>query len=97
MKQLFSCGSSQGRVSVLPKKNFRFGPRPKVFSRRQLFILQGFPHIGPRLAGRLLHRFENVERVMTASLEDIQEIPGIGRMKAVKIRDVVTKKVAVCT
>jgi len=67
----------------------RPGYRPKGRVRRQLFILQGLPGVGPGRAARLLECFGSVERVMTASLERLEEVPGVGRRTAEAIREAV--------
>ncbi len=67
----------------------RFGSRPKGRRKRQLFILQGLPGIGPGRAEHLLDRFGSVERVMTAAEKDLADTPGIGRAIARAIREAV--------
>jgi Fanconi anemia group M protein len=69
----------------------RPGRRPKRMRKRQLYILQGLPHVGPRLAIQLLDHFGSVEKVMTAPEEELRQIPKLGRIKAQKIRDAVSK------
>lgn len=64
----------------------RHGYRPKNKRKRQLFILQGLPGIGHERAIRLLDTFGSVERVISASSEELQVIEGIGKKIADKIR-----------
>lgn len=66
----------------LPRPGFR--PRGK--RARQLYMLQGLPQIGPERALRLLEHFGSVEAVMTAGIEDLQSVAGIGRQIAEKLR-----------
>lgn len=55
---------------------------------RQRFIVEGLPGVSAVLAERLLAHFRTPERVMAASEEELQEVPGIGRVKAKEIRRV---------
>lgn len=64
----------------------RGGYRPRGRRARQLFILQGLPGIGPRRASQLLARFGSIERVVTASVEELCGMSGIGKQTAEKIR-----------
>ncbi len=74
----------------------RHGYRPKNKRRRQLFILQGLPGIGPERADRLLDRFGSVEAAISASSSELQSVDGIGRSIADKIRWVVSKEMEPC-
>lgn len=64
----------------------RPGYRPKGKHARKLFILQGLPGVGPDRAQKLLEHFGSVERVATASTEDLAAVDGIGDSTAAKIR-----------
>jgi DNA excision repair protein ERCC-4 len=70
--------------------HFRCGRRPKRLWRRQGYILEGLPGIGPRLALRLLETFGTVENIMTADREELAVVTGLGPIKADKIRDTLT-------
>jgi ERCC4-type nuclease len=70
----------------------RHGYRPKGKRRRQLFILQGLPGIGPEKAGRLLERFGSVEAAISASSSKLQSVDGIGKSLAEKIRWIVSEE-----
>ena len=67
----------------------RHGYRPKGKRKRQLFILQGLPGVGPGRAARLLARFGSVEAAISATSDELQTIEGIGKSIADKIRWVV--------
>lgn len=77
---------TRGAADAVPRPGYR----PKGRRRRQRFILQGLPGVGPGRAARLLDQFGSVERVMTAPMEQLEEIPGIGRRIARAIREAVT-------
>jgi ERCC4-type nuclease len=64
----------------------RAGHRPKSKRRTQLHILQGLPAVGPVRAARLLEKYGTVEAVLTARLEDLILVAGIGRFAAERIR-----------
>ena len=66
----------------------RYGKRPKRRRRLQLHILQGLPGIGPTRAELLLNNFGSVEAVMTASLERLEQIEGLGKKRAEAIRKI---------
>ena len=67
----------------------RHGYRPKNKRKRQLFILQGLPGIGPEKADRLLDSFGSVEAAISASSSELQSVDGIGKSIADKIKWVV--------
>jgi len=64
----------------------RHGYRPKNKQKRQLFILQGLPGVGPERAERLLARFGSVEAAISASSSELQSINSFGKSVADKIR-----------
>ena len=64
----------------------RHGYRPKNKQKRQLFILQGLPGVGPERAERLLAKFGSVEAAISASSSELQSINSFGKSVADKIR-----------
>ena len=72
--------------SVISGAVSRPGYRPKSKRRIQLHVLQGLPSVGPTRAARLLDRYGSVEAVLTAGLEDLALVPGVGKSTAHKIR-----------
>jgi len=69
----------------------RHGYRPKKLITRQLYMLQGFPKIGPLMAKRMLQHFGNVRNVMTANKDDLLEVDGIGKAMADTICEILDK------
>jgi ERCC4-type nuclease len=67
----------------------RYDRKPKRLASRKLYVLQGLPGVGPSLAHRLLLEFGSVERVVTADEEELMRVPGVGRQKAARIRELV--------
>lgn len=65
----------------------RPGWRPKGKLGRQLYILQGFPNIGPGRARRLLARFGSIEAIVNARPEALRAVEGIGKRVADQLRD----------
>jgi DNA excision repair protein ERCC-4 len=75
----------QGRTfasGALPRR----GRRPRGKRARQLYILQGFPGIGPERAHQLLARFGSVEAITRAAAGDLCSVPGIGERIAGALR-----------
>ncbi|MCD6512532.1 MAG: hypothetical protein J7K61_02890 [Thermoplasmata archaeon] len=69
------------------------GDKPKMDLRqRQQFVVEGLPYISAILAKRLLRHFGSVENIMTASMEELQQVDGIGKMKARAIREVLESR-----
>ncbi|GGD69578.1 ERCC4 domain-containing protein [Lacimicrobium alkaliphilum] len=64
----------------------RGGYRPRSCYRRQLYILQGFPGIGVKLARALLTKFGSLAAIFAASEAQLIEVEGIGAAKALAIR-----------
>ncbi|WKN45693.1 ERCC4 domain-containing protein [Tunicatimonas pelagia] len=57
--------------------------------KQQLYFLQGLPGIGLTRARLLLEKFGTVQNVLSASERELQEVVGVGRSTAEKIRWVV--------
>lgn len=53
---------------------------------QQLYVLTSLPGIGTKLAGRLLEKFNSPKNVLNASVADLARVPGLGNMRAEKIR-----------
>lgn len=49
---------------------------------RAQHILQGFPGMGPELAGRMVEHFEGVPLTWTHSVEELMGVEGVGKKKA---------------
>lgn len=74
----------------------RYDRKPKRFTSRQLYVLQGLPGVGPALADRLLLQFSSVERVITADERQLVQVRGIGAGKAQRIRNLVSQSCPSC-
>ena len=67
--------------------------RPKRLANRQLFIIQGLPGVGARLARRLLGHFKSVSGVFSAREGELVEVEGVGPKKAAVIRRILKSEV----
>ena len=70
----------------------RTDKKPVSLWEQQLFIVESLPNIGPVNAKNLLQHFGSVEKVITASESELQEVEGIGKKTAENIRKVVESK-----
>jgi Fanconi anemia group M protein len=84
LMQIMACQFQKMSTVMAP----RAGYRPRRLSTRQLYVLQGFPGIGPHLAKRLLNHFGSVAAVLGASAEKLKGVKGIGAVTAETIREV---------
>lgn len=63
-----------------------------TLSDMQRYIVEGLPGVSAVLAERLLDYFGRVERIMSSSMKELQEVEGIGEGKAREIRKVLTSE-----
>lgn len=68
----------------------RPGKRPRGKRKIQLYILQGLPGIGSQRAQCLLDVFGSVEAVLTATVDELVAVGGVGNKTAQAIRRAVT-------
>jgi len=77
---------SRATTQALPRPGYR--PRSK--RKRQLFILQGLPGIGPNRAARLSDFFGNIQAIVSADVRQLAAVAGIGPATAAAIREALT-------
>jgi len=76
------------RVFVRPKGPFIRKIRKAIsLEKAQLLLVSSLPGIGPKLADRALKRFETVRRVFSASIAELCQVDGVGRVKAEKVAE----------
>jgi DNA excision repair protein ERCC-4 len=68
------------------------GRRPKAKRKAQLHVLQGLPGVGPARAKALLERFGSVEAALSAGLEELTQVEGVGTQTAATIRWAVSEE-----
>ena len=66
----------------------RGGRRPDTLRERQEYIVAGLPNVGTKLAQGLLKEFGSVEKIFSASEEELKKVDKIGGKKAKRIREV---------
>ncbi len=69
---------------------FRKGRKPKAIMKKRLYLLQGLPMVGATIANSLLVRFGSIENVMSASIDELMDVDGIGKGKAIQIKEFIT-------
>jgi len=67
----------------------RYERKPKRLASRRIYVLQGLPGVGPALATRLLNQFGSVEGVVTADVDTLRQVRGVGPKKAARIWELV--------
>ena len=66
--------------------------KPKRIKNHRLRFLQGLPKTGAVTASRLLDHFGSIENVLNADIKALQEVNGIGKVVAEKIREFLSGK-----
>jgi Fanconi anemia group M protein len=66
--------------------------KPKIMSTedRLLYIMQGFPGVGEKLARSILRHYGNIRNFATTSLSELITIEGLGEKKAKEIINILT-------
>ena len=77
----------------LPRKSY-WSKKSRRRPVQKKKILESMPMIGPSLASELLENFGTLEKVFTASEQDLTRVKGIGKRKAVKIRNILKEEKA---
>ncbi|KAB1187144.1 MULTISPECIES: DEAD/DEAH box helicase [Haloferax] len=65
------------------------GKSAKTLDEQQEYVVSAIADIGPVTARTLLEAFGSVEAVMTANEDDLQDVRGVGKVTAERIREVV--------
>ncbi len=66
------------------------GKTKMTLKEQQEYVVSAISDIGPVLARNLLEHFQTIERIATASEEELMKVPKIGRKIARKIRTLMT-------
>ncbi|MEM5772888.1 MAG: ERCC4 domain-containing protein [Candidatus Aenigmatarchaeota archaeon] len=71
---------------------FKVGKKPEDGKKVKEFIVSSIPGISTILSKRLLEKFGSVEKVFSASEEELKSVRGIGKKLAKKIKKVLSEK-----
>lgn len=82
------------REQIECKKSVKIRGEKKPLSDKflQEYLVAGLPGVGIGIAKNLLRHFKTVEKVFTASEEELKAVEKIGQKKAEKIRQILTKE-----
>ncbi|OPY46954.1 MAG: ATP-dependent RNA helicase DbpA [Methanosaeta sp. PtaU1.Bin016] len=84
-------------IAMLSAREHREGREPKVhghktartLAEQQEYLVSAIPSVGPAVARNLLRHFGSVERIMTASEAELQQVEKVGPKIAERIRELV--------
>ncbi|WEL23546.1 DEAD/DEAH box helicase [Candidatus Nanohalovita haloferacivicina] len=63
----------------------------KSRKERMQFVVAGLPGVNTKIAERLLKEFESIQKIFTASEEELKQVEGIGDKKAESIRKMISQ------
>ena len=61
----------------------------RTLEEQQEYLISAIPSVGPSVAKNLLRHFGSIERVIAASMEELQEVDMVGPKIAERIRELV--------
>lgn len=84
-------------IAILAEREQAEGHEPKVHGRKtartlkeqQEYLVSAIPSVGPAVARNLLNHFGSIERIMTASPEELKQVELVGPKIAERIRELV--------
>lgn len=84
-------------ISLLAAREKKEGREPKVHGHKtartlkeqQEYLISAIPSVGPAVAKNLLRHFGSIEKIMTASQEDLLQVELVGPKIAERIRELV--------
>jgi ERCC4-related helicase/ERCC4-type nuclease len=84
-------------IATLAARECKDGREPKVHGHKtartleeqQEYLISSIPSVGPTVARNLLRHFGSVEKIMTASAQDLQQVELVGPKTAERIRELV--------
>jgi len=86
---LLAADQLRRRLTAPPR---RYGRRIGSLRRSQMLMLQGIPSVGPGRATSLLESFGSPGSLASASVDEIAEVPGIGKCTAGRIWTVMHRR-----
>jgi len=84
-------------IALLAARERKEGREPKVhghktartLAEQQEYLISAIPSVGPAVAKNLLKHFESIEKIMTATKEELQDVELVGPKIAERIRELV--------
>lgn len=76
-----------------PRKTY-WGRKAQTSPTGKRKVLESMPMIGPCLAESLLKQFGSLEKIFSATGEELAEVKGVGKTRANKIRDMLKEEKA---
>jgi len=84
-------------IALLAARERKEGREPKVHGHKtartlkeqQEYLVSAIPSVGPAVARKLLRHFGSIERIMTASKEELRQVELVGPKIAERIRELV--------
>jgi len=70
----------------------RIGRKGLTVNEQQRFVVEGLPLVGPQLARNLLKKFGSIAAIVDADEKELQEVEGLGKGKAKKIKKLLNAK-----
>ncbi len=70
-------------ISLLQKR------KPLTLREQQEYIIQSLPNIGPSIAKELLKKFKTVEKIFSASKDNLMKVDKIGKKRAEEIKKII--------
>lgn len=74
-------------------RDFSMHPQKRAFSikEQQEYIISSLPGVGSALAKPMLKHFKSVRNIINAEQKELENVDGIGKKKAERIRDIVDR------
>ena len=70
----------------------RIGRKGLTINEQQRYVVEGLPLVGPNLARNLLEKFGSIKGIVDADEKELQEVEGLGKGKARKIKKLLEAK-----
>ena len=80
------------QLDLKKKVSLRGEKKPYSDKLLQEYIVTSLPGIGRGIAQNMLKKFKTVERIFTAKEKDLMEVEKVGKKKAKRIREILTKE-----
>jgi ERCC4-type nuclease len=75
------------QLNKTQEKKLRYSKYKMTDKERQLFIIESFPDIGPKLAKEMLYHFKTISKIIDADIKELLKIPQLGPKKAKRLKE----------